>query len=194
MRHCSLKFLKSRCDCLTVYNTPMRRIVFALLSAMPLCAQTVNLLPLDDFVKDWKISKQFTIAVAEKMPANLYDFKATPEEMSFGGQMIHISGSLFSRFHQMSNREVPYKETPKTITKVVALEWLNRSFDYVIAVLPTLTAEQLSNTTYKVGWEGRPEANGRDMIMNMFVHVAHHRAQCEVYLRLKGIVPPTYTF
>jgi uncharacterized damage-inducible protein DinB len=32
------------------------------------------------------------------------------------------------------------------------------------------------------------------MIMNMFVHAAHHRAQCEVYLRLKGITPPVYTF
>ena len=32
------------------------------------------------------------------------------------------------------------------------------------------------------------------MIMNMFVHTAHHRAQCEVYLRAKGIKPPDYTF
>ena len=172
----------------------MRLFLLALLSSVPLCAQPANLLPLDDFVKDWKISKQFTIAVAEKMPANFYDFKATPEEMSFGHQMVHISASLFSRFHQMSNKEVPYKEMPKTITKEVALEWLNRSFDYVLAVLPSLTDEQLTKTSYKVDWEGRPVANGRDMIMNMFVHVAHHRAQCEVYLRLKGIVPPIYTF
>ncbi len=172
----------------------MRRFLFALLASIPLCAQPAGLLSLDDFVKDWTISKQFTIAVAEKMPANLYDFKATPEEMSFGEQMIHISGSLFSRFHQMSNREVPYKEAPKKITKDVALEWLNRSFDYVLAVLPGLTGEQLSKTRFKVDWPGRAEVNGRDMIMNMFVHVAHHRAQCEVYLRLKGIVPPVYTF
>jgi uncharacterized damage-inducible protein DinB len=64
----------------------------------------------------------------------------------------------------------------------------------VLAVLPTPTGEQLAKTKFKVDWEGRPEVNGRDMIMNMFVHVAHHRAQCEVYLRLKGIAPPTYTF
>jgi len=31
------------------------------------------------------------------------------------------------------------------------------------------------------------------MIVNMFVHTAHHRAQCEVYLRAKGIKPPDYT-
>jgi uncharacterized damage-inducible protein DinB len=36
--------------------------------------------------------------------------------------------------------------------------------------------------------------DGRAMILNMFVHTAHHRAQCEVYLRAKGIKPPDYTF
>jgi uncharacterized damage-inducible protein DinB len=32
------------------------------------------------------------------------------------------------------------------------------------------------------------------MILNMFVHTAHHRGQCEVYLRAEGIKPPDYTF
>jgi hypothetical protein len=125
--------------------------LLTLLFALPLSAQPARFLSLDDFVTDWRISKQFTIAVAEKMPAASYDFKATPEE---------------------------------------------RSFDYVIQVLPKLTDEQRLNARFKVDFEGRPgpEINGRDMIMNIFVHVAHLRAQCEVYLRLKGIAPPEYTF
>ncbi len=172
----------------------MPRLLLAFLCALPLCGQTANLLPLDDFVKDWKISKEFTVAVAEKMPAEFYDFKATKEEMSFGEQMMHIAASLFFRFNQISGKEMPFKEMPKKITREVALEWLNRSFDYVIAVVPQLTDEQLNKAKFKVDWLGRPEVNGRDMMMNMFVHVAHHRAQCEVYLRLKGITPPTYTF
>ena len=63
----------------------------------------------------------------------------------------------------------------------------------MIQVLPTITPEQWGKTL-KVNWKGRPEATGRQMALNMFVHVAHHRAQAEVYLRLKNIVPPTYTF
>jgi uncharacterized damage-inducible protein DinB len=172
----------------------MIRFVLALVCALPLAAQTANLLPMDDFIRDWKISRQFTIAVAEKMPAESYDFKATKEEMAFGEQMMHIAGSLLIRFRQISGKEVPLKQPPKTITKATALEWLNASFDYVIDVLPKLTAEQLDQASFNVDWPGRPAVNGRDMIMNMFVHVAHHRAQCEVYLRLKGITPPTYTF
>src|SRR5258708_39107261 len=61
-------------------------------------AQPARYLSLDDYVRDWTISKQFTMAVARKMPAELYTFKATPEEMSFGELMIHITASLFSVF------------------------------------------------------------------------------------------------
>jgi len=32
------------------------------------------------------------------------------------------------------------------------------------------------------------------MLVNMLVHTAHHRVQCELYLRVKGIKPPDYTF
>jgi uncharacterized damage-inducible protein DinB len=171
-------------------------LLASLLPGTRLSAQPANFLPFDDFVTDWKISKQFTIAVAEKMPAEFYGFKATPEEMSFGEQMIHIAGSLFERFSQISGEKSPHPEPPKTIDKALAIQWLNESFDYALKVLPTLTDDWLTKTKFQVNFDGRPspDINGREMIRNMFVHVAHHRAQCEVYLRLKGITPPTYTF
>lgn len=174
----------------------MRVLPGVLLMAACVNAQPAKFLPLDDFVRDWKISKQFTIAVAEKMPAGDYGFKATPEEMSFGEQMAHIGGSLIYRFAQIAGETPQYPGRSDKITKEIALKVLNQGFDYVIKVLPKLTDEQLSKASFKVDFDGRPtpEINGRDMIMNMFIHVAHHRAQCEVYLRLKGITPPIYTF
>ncbi len=66
-------------------------------------------------------------------------------------------------------------------------------FDTTITTLLALTPEQL-RATFTVGWKGHPEADGRASVMKMFVHVAHHRARCEAYLRLKGIRPPGYTF
>jgi uncharacterized damage-inducible protein DinB len=175
------------------------RLPFALLVcllAQPASAQPVTLLATDAFVRDWQISKQFTLAVAQAMPAASYDFKATPEEMTFGEQMMHLASSLFVTFYRMSSVRPVYEALPKQITKEVGLDWIDKSFDYVIQVLPKLTDGQLSAAKFPVNFEGRPgpDINGRDMIMNMFVHVAHHRAQCEVYLRLKGITPPIYTF
>ncbi|MBK5294063.1 MAG: hypothetical protein JJE04_20600 [Acidobacteriia bacterium] len=43
------------------------------------------------FARHWQVSKEFTLAVAEAMPAEGYDFKPHPEEMSFGKLMIHIA-------------------------------------------------------------------------------------------------------
>ena len=175
------------------------RLLFTLLVcllAARASAQPVTVLAVDDFVRDWQISKRFTLAVAAAMPAAAYDFKATPEEMTFGEQMIHLTSSLFVAFFSVSGVRPVYDALPKEVTKDVVLDWIDKSFDYVIQVLPRLSDKQLSEAVFPVKFEGRPgpDINGRDMIMNMFVHVAHHRAQCEVYLRLKGIKPPIYTF
>jgi uncharacterized damage-inducible protein DinB len=74
------------------------------------------------------------------------------------------------------------------------LRLLNLSFGYVIDTLPEITRDQLKRTWHIPSWKGRTDPDGRAMILNMFVHTAHHRAQCDVYLRAKGIKPPDYTF
>jgi uncharacterized damage-inducible protein DinB len=171
-------------------------VLLVCLFAQPLRAQPSGVLSVDDFVRDWQISKRFTLAVAQAMPASSYDFKATAEEMTFAEQMMHLTSSLFVTFYRISGVRPIYDALPKNVSKEVVLDWIDTSFDYVIQVLPKLTDKQLSETTFPVNFEGRPgpDINGRDMLMNMFIHVAHHRAQCEVYLRLKGIMPPVYTF
>lgn len=155
-----------------------------------------SVLTMHEFVQDWKISKQFTLDVANAMPDQYYDFKPTPGEMTFAEQMLHIGESSIYRFWQITNVKPPFelkepKDMPKD--KAAVIKVLDQSFDYVIAVLPQITDEQLKRT-FHTNWKGRPDPDGRAMIVNMFVHVAHHRAQCEVYLRLKGITPPTYVF
>ena len=155
-----------------------------------------DFLPLDDYLLMWKISKQFTHDVADKMPADQYSFKATPQEMSLGGLLIHIAVSTVFRFSQISGAKTPFsipELQKKQLTKDEVLKLLDDSFDYAIDLIPKMTPEQLSKPI-KVDWKGRPEATGRTMMLNMFTHVAHHRAQAEVYLRLKGIEPPVYTF
>jgi uncharacterized damage-inducible protein DinB len=36
--------------------------------------------------------------------------------------------------------------------------------------------------------------NGRELLLAAYVHLAHHRGQAEIYLRIKGIKPPPYVF
>ncbi|HET9401683.1 MAG TPA: DinB family protein [Candidatus Acidoferrales bacterium] len=150
-----------------------------------------------EFVHDWQISKQFTIDVANAMPAEFYDFKPNPEEMSFGEQMIHIAESNVFRFNQITGIPGPFAldpAKPHAADKATAVKLLEQSFDYVIAAVPQITTQELQRTWNIPSWKGRNNPDGRAMILNMFVHTAHHRAQCEVYMRVKGIKPPDYTF
>src|SRR5581483_4930218 len=47
----------------------------------------------DALVKHWKTTGEFTIAVAKLMPADGYNFRPVPEEMSFGQLMVQIAGA-----------------------------------------------------------------------------------------------------
>jgi len=151
-----------------------------------------SLYPVQDFIENWKTSKAFTIEVAEAMPAEFYEFKVAPEEMSFGVLMLHIAFSNAIRFANISGAKMPLVQSDKAEKKLV-LELLKQSFDFCIEQLPRLSQEQLEKSI-KVDWRGRPEVTGRQLLIGMFVHTAHHRAQAEVYMRAKGIKPPVYEF
>lgn len=175
----------------------MRHLALAFFLAFAIstaAAESPDFLPKQEFLDNWKVSKQFTLDVAEKMPAEHYSFKPAPEQMSFGEQMIHVAGSLYHRFAQLRGAKSPsFEKAPDPVDKAAVLKLVAGAFDYAADTLTNLTPE-IINRPFDVKWKGRPEVNGRQMMLNMLVHAAHHRAQCEVYLRLKGISPPEYTF
>jgi uncharacterized damage-inducible protein DinB len=184
----------------TIARSALSIFVMMILGALGAPSQDgkVNsVLTVPEFVHDWKISKQFTMDVANAMPAELYTFKPNPEEMSFGEQINHIALANAFRFNQITGVKTPFPldlKNPPAADKATALKTLEQSFDYVLAVLPNISNEQLKRTWHIPSWKARQDPDGRAMIVNMFVHTAHHRAQCEVYLRAKGIKPPDYTF
>ena len=146
----------------------------------------------DEWIHDWEIQRDFTLAVAEKMPAEFYDFKASPPEMAFGAMVLHIGASLGGNLERVSGTKAQIgNRQPRTKDEVLKTtrEW----FDFAIGAMSKLTPEQLSRE-YQMNWEGRKSTTGRQIILAMFAHTAHHRGQLEVYLRLKGIAPPLYTF
>src|SRR5580765_8314314 len=70
-------------------ETKMKRALLAVLVvAIPAAAQTTQK---DVLLKHWKTSGEFTLAVASAMPADAYNFRPTPEEMSFGQLVAHIA-------------------------------------------------------------------------------------------------------
>src|SRR2546428_11027622 len=57
------------------------------------------------FLKHWQVSKDFTLAVAEAMPAESYSFKPNPQEMSFGEMMINLAQSNSDAFARVAGIE-----------------------------------------------------------------------------------------
>jgi hypothetical protein len=109
-------------------------------------AKVNSVLDMTEFVRDWQISKQFTLDVANAMPADLYTFKTNPEEMTFGEQMIHIAAGNVFRFNQITGIKPPFPldpAKPPASDKENVLKLLDQSFDYVIDALPKITPKEL---------------------------------------------------
>jgi uncharacterized damage-inducible protein DinB len=141
------------------------------------------------FARHWQTTKEFTLAVAEAMPAEDYDFKPNPEEMSFGQLMIHIADENSRSFARAAGTGPLAK--PAATDKQTAIKFLTDSFDKCAKEFDAMTPEQLDKMVYK--WEGRPVL-AREALWWAFTHTAHHRGQAEVYLRVKNIKPPGYRF
>jgi uncharacterized damage-inducible protein DinB len=168
-----------------------------LLAANPTTGQTPQK---DILLKHWKTSGEFTLAVAAAMPADSYTFRPTPEEMSFGELMAHIAGPARNACTNASGLTPPplspeieawTKDTVKIeVSKDAATQFLKDTFDFcakAITEMPGASADKIV---------GPPNRNltGTEWLWSYFTHTAHHRGQAEVYLRLKAIKPPAYTF
>ncbi len=179
----------------------IRRIVksslfLLLLAATALAQSTVK----DALIKHWKTSADFTVAVADAMPAESYNFRPNPQEMSFGQLMAHIAGVNENACAIASGLPRPVlppkiaewsKDTEKVdVSKETAMPFLKDSFEFCNKAVASMTPERMETV---VGPASR-NLTGFEWLFAYFTHTAHHRAQAEVYLRVKGIKPPDYRF
>jgi uncharacterized damage-inducible protein DinB len=142
-----------------------------------------------EFAKHWLVAKDLAIAVAQAMPADSYGFKPVPEEMSFGEQIVHIAQANYSYCAAAAKGKSPFAK-PEKIDKDAAVKVLGESFDYCGGIASTLTDDQLNESRAR----GKTSVTVRELLLGVQTHMAHHRGQAEVYLRVKGIKPPDYNF
>ena len=141
------------------------------------------------FLKHWQIAKEFTLAVADAMPAKGYDFKPDPEQLTFGYLMIHIADQNSDSCAVATGTERLPK--PSATDKPTALRFLTDSFDACARAVEGIPPEQWTKEVYK--FQGAPVV-ASEALWYTFTHMAHHRGQAEVYLRVKNIKPPDWRF
>ena len=165
--------------------------------AIPSFGQTTQK---DILLKHWKTSGEFTVAVANAMPAGGYSFRPVPAEMSFGEVMAHIAAADRGACANASGLTAPAlpakiadwsKDAGKIdVDKDTAIEFLKETFAFCDKAITEMPEGRMTTV---VGPANR-NLTGSEWLWSYFTHTAHHRGQAEVYLRLKGIKPPDYEF
>ena len=167
----------------------LSRVALAVVVALVLLAADSTAAPANaagEYSKHFGALSQLSIAVAQAMPPEQYGFRPHPESMDFGQLMSHIATTDYQFCAGLKDSDPPALPSPTDKSGVV--KFLSDSFEYCSAVIPNLTEQQLNQP------HNSPDGRllGREILLAMYIHVAHHRGQAEIYLRDKGIRPPSY--
>ena len=167
--------------------------LFAAVAAVLLFTLTANAAtPAAEYAKHLAALGELSVAVAQAMPPDQYGFRPHPESMDFGQLMSHIATTNYQFCAGLKDSNPPALSSParkdNAKDKDAIVKFLTDSFDYCSTVIPNLTEEQLGTP------HNSPDGRllGREILLAMYIHVAHHRGQAEIYLRDKGIKPPGY--
>jgi len=161
-------------------------------SAGSLAAQTPDVLSAE--VK-WTYGtiKNNLVKLAEKMPAEYYTFRPTPDVETFGRRVAHIADANMSVCTGLNGERKPLGAASKT-SKAELVAALKESFAYCDRVFDALTDSTAKEmVSSRLGGPFPPEAMRSRLatLYNLVRHSNEMYGYMAVYLRLKGIVPPT---
>jgi uncharacterized damage-inducible protein DinB len=147
-------------------------------------------------VAEWTRAKLGVQEYIEAMPESGIGFKPTPEVRSFAEQMLHLAGGNYMFGAVAAGKENPWDFTkgkdPVNVaefkqSKAALLKFVMESYDFAINAVKGLTTSQLDDTVQFFSMK-----MPRHLVLTKGIeHQAHHRGQTTIYLRLKGVTPPS---
>ena len=158
----------------------------------PLFAQQDNFI--EDYLERLENSRKYLILVAEMMPEDKYDFRATSESQSLAENLLHIGYAI--DWHSQSliggresrdwKTDTIYKVANKSKEEMIAI--IDNTFDETIRLIKQFDTTQLNDELDYFGLN----RTKRQIFSLLADHITHHRGQMLVYLRLNELVPPRY--
>ena len=145
----------------------------------------------DDFAKHWRNTKKYLLAFVDAMPADGFNFKPTPEQMTFGEQVVHLCHSNTAYISTFGHKLSLARPDPSS--KAAVRGYVIETFDRFSEVLAGLTEKDVNRRDLSLGSKGNLHT-APDIMLRAYMHTAQHRGQLAVYLRLKGITPPGWRF
>jgi uncharacterized damage-inducible protein DinB len=150
----------------------------------------------NSLIQEWTRARIGAQEYIDAMPEDGIDFKPTPEIYSFAEHWFHVAeaGYVFASGvsgldnpHAKSEGEKSAKMNEVTRSKASLLEFVMGSYDFMIEAVRTLDDARLDEPVKFIKWE-----YPRSMLLaKAMEHHAHHRGQTAIYLRLKGVKPPS---
>ena len=152
-------------------------------------------------LESWKTVRQDTAQAVLDFPESEFDFKATPELMSFAELARHIldaghalTGMLLDgvenlatpQFREMIGKYKP--QLPEKLDAATLASELRKSVETRSRELAGRDADVFSGVITR--FDGQ-RVTRLEMLQSVKEHELTHRSQMFVYLRLKGIVPAT---
>jgi hypothetical protein len=131
-------------------------------------------------------NKNNLIKAAEKMPEEAYSFKPTPEMQSFGERIAHIANQI-GTCSALTGERKPSQATGKT-AKADLVAALKASFDACDAAWESMNEKSALEMVAGRGGQQRPKIS---VLIGNTTHNTELYGYISVYMRLKGVVPPT---
>jgi hypothetical protein len=165
----------------------MKRYLTIILTAAGACALQAQTDPLSTEAKQaYNGIKNNLIKMAEKMPDENYSFKASPDIRTFGALVGHIADAQMGTCSAVNGQPKQGGASSKT-AKADLVNALKASFeecDTAYASLTDATATQMIKTR-------RGERSKLGTLVGNTIHDNEEYGYMSVYLRLKGVVPPS---
>jgi hypothetical protein len=172
----------------------MSRFLFlALVGCCALPAQSPNTL-VAEAKFPWTVVRDNLFKMAEKMPAQNYSFKPTPEIESFAQRLAHIAGAnLFVCQGVMGRQATPRPASaPTSKAELIALlQQASTACDSAFDSLSDAAAMEKIGSRLGGPFPPVPTRTKLATLNNMVRHSNEMYGYMCVYLRLKGIVPPS---
>lgn len=128
------------------------------------------------------------VGAVEEMPADKFDYRPTPAQMTFGHLVAHITESNNFLCAKIADATPPKSEEIKDTDKNKLVAALKSSFDFCSAELEKVDDSKLGDTIQLFGGREGPRVFAMFALTNDW---ADHYSAAAQYLRLNGLLPPT---
>ena len=132
-------------------------------------------------------TKKIIVAAAEAMPAENFSFKPTPEIRSYAELFTHVAQVQTGICGVIAGTPFERKPPSTAAAKDEVIAVLKKSFDACDAAFETVTDANAADVSGQGFMRGSKLGN----IQKNTAHNNEMYGQMVVYLRLKGIVPPS---